>query len=81
MLVECRRIYKDNEQVLAEIDAFDQMYHSNAALQWYSRDSFLFQIINQALRSSNVNAMFKMRYFLTDLYAPLHELNKQKNHI
>ncbi|CAF3300582.1 unnamed protein product [Rotaria sp. Silwood2] len=63
MLVEYRRIYKDNEQVLAKIDALDQMYHSNAALRWYSRDSFLFQMINQALRSNNVNTMFKIRYF------------------
>jgi hypothetical protein len=54
------------------------MVHSNAAVQWYTGDSFVWRTISQVLRSSNVDAMFKLRYTLTDLYAHLNESYKQK---
>lgn len=79
MLMECRHICKNNEQALTEINTFDKMYESNAALQWYSRDTFLFRIVNKVLRSNNVNTMFNLRYFLTDLYTQLNELHKKEN--
>jgi len=79
MIEEFRRIYSDNEATLAEIDIFAQTYHSNSAIQWYTRDSFLFRLINKVLRSSDVEMMFKLRYFLTDLYIQLDELYKQTN--
>ncbi|CAF3945015.1 unnamed protein product [Rotaria sordida] len=77
MIEEFRRIYSDNEATLAEIDIFAQTYHSNSAIQWYTRDSFLFRLINKVLRSSDVEMMFKLRYFLTDLYVQLDDLYKQ----
>jgi hypothetical protein len=77
MIDEFRRIYQDNDIAIADIDIFNQTYNSSSALQWYTRDTFLFRTINNALRSSNVNMMFKMRYFLTDLYVQLDGLYKQ----
>ncbi|CAF1190170.1 unnamed protein product [Rotaria sordida] len=77
MLTEFRRIFDDNQEILAEIDEFEDTYHSHAAVQWYTRDSFVCRTINQALRSSNVEAMFKLRYILTDLYAHLKESYRQ----
>ncbi|CAF0978985.1 unnamed protein product [Rotaria sp. Silwood1] len=77
MLEEFRRIYSDNEVALVDINTFEQTYNSNTALQWYSRDSFLYRLINKALRSSDVDMMFKMRYFLIDLYVQLDGLYKE----
>ncbi|CAF2850325.1 unnamed protein product [Rotaria sp. Silwood2] len=77
MIEEFRRVYSDNEATLAEIDIFAQTYHSNSAIQWYTRDSFLFRLINKVLRLSDVQMMFKLRYFLTDLYVQLDDLYKQ----
>lgn len=77
MIDQFRRMYIGVPSILAEIDLFDKIYNCNSALQWYTRDSFLFRTINQILRSSNVELMFKFRYFLTDLYVQLHELHQQ----
>ncbi|CAF3537908.1 unnamed protein product [Rotaria sp. Silwood1] len=77
MLAEFRRTFNDNQEILAEIDNFENTYHSNAAVQWYTRDSFVCRTINQALRSSNVDMMFQLRYILTDLYAHLNESYRQ----
>ncbi len=77
MLEEFRRLYTGDNAILQDIDTFDKNYNSNNALQWYTTDSFLFRTINRALRSSDAEMMFKMRYFLTDLYAQLDSLYKQ----
>ncbi|CAF4379094.1 unnamed protein product, partial [Rotaria sp. Silwood2] len=79
MLVECRRIFQDNAPALAEINAFNQGYNSNIAIQWYSRNGFLYRRINQVLRSNNADEIFKIRYFLKDLYAQLNELYVQES--
>ncbi|CAF2954721.1 unnamed protein product [Rotaria sp. Silwood2] len=77
MLAEFRCIFNDNQEILVQIDNFENTYHSNAAVQWYTRDSFVWRAINQALRSSNADAMFKLRYILTDIYAHLDECYRQ----
>ncbi|CAF4020305.1 unnamed protein product [Rotaria sordida] len=79
MIVECRRFYHDNVPALTEINTFNQSYNSNIALQWYSRSGFLYRRINQVLRSNNIDGMFKIRYFLKDLYTQLNELYRQEN--
>ncbi len=53
MIAEFCRIYH-NEAALAEIEIFLQTYSYNSAIQWYTRDSFLFFLINKVLRSSDV---------------------------
>lgn len=77
MVNEFRRIYADDTSILADIETFEQTYNSNSALQWYTRDSFLFRLVNQALRFSNADLMFKLSYFLIDLYAQLDEIHGQ----
>ena len=77
MLEEFQRLFAGNELVLAEVENFAVNYHSHAALRWYTRDSFVWRTINQILRSSDIDAMFKLRYILTDLYTHLHHTYKQ----
>ncbi|CAF2537696.1 unnamed protein product [Rotaria sp. Silwood2] len=79
MIEEFRRMYSDNEVALADINIFEQTYNPNTAVQWYSRDSFLHRIINNALRSSDADMMFKMRHFLIDLYIQLDGLYKESH--
>jgi len=79
MLAEFRRLYSDNQVILAEIDEFENTYHSHTAVQWYTRDSFVWRTINQALRTSNVDAMFKLRHILTDIYTHLNDVYQQKH--
>ncbi|UJR32556.1 hypothetical protein I4U23_020017 [Adineta vaga] len=79
MITEFRRLYSDDETILAEIDQFEIEYIPHAAVQWYTRDSFVCRTINQTLRESNVDAMFKLRYILTDIYTHLNESYRQNN--
>ena len=75
MIEEFRRIYADDDTILAEIELFDQTYNYHNAFYWYTRDSFFFRTINRALRSSDAKTMFEFRYFLIDVYAQLKSLH------
>ncbi|CAF1230623.1 unnamed protein product [Adineta ricciae] len=67
MIAEFQRLYSHNETILAEIEYFQNEYYSSAAVRWYTRDSFVSRTINRTLRESNVDAMFKLRYILSDI--------------
>ena len=57
MLTECRAYYRNNPAQLAHIDDFERIYEPNDAIRWYTKDSFLFYLVNKALRSSDVLAL------------------------
>ena len=61
----------------AQIDEFKREYQSNAAIQWYTRDTFLYRLINQALRCEDIETLFACRLFITDLQKQLSELHEE----
>ena len=71
MLEEFRRIYANDDSILVEIELFEENYHMNNAIHWYTRNSFLWRTISQALRSNDIVMMYIFRPFLVDLYIQL----------
>lgn len=63
----CRKMYQNNEQELAVIDEFERNYKPDRALWWYTRESFLYQFLNQALRTQNMDQLFHLRFFIRDI--------------
>jgi tetratricopeptide (TPR) repeat protein len=90
MLDECRKHYgipcHDDEPMEEKtinqydknaeqgINDFDQNYLPNEALQFYTKDSFLYRLFNQALRIENIDLLFIFRFFLADMYKHLQRL-------
>jgi hypothetical protein len=77
MIEELRRGSSENDIFLKQINDFEQNYHSNAAIQWYTRDSCLYRLINRALRNEDIGSIIKYRFFIIDLYQKLGELHNQ----
>ncbi len=77
MIDELRRISSDNDIFLKQINDFEQNYHSNAAIEWYTRDSCLYRLINRALCYDDIELIIKYRFFIIDLYQKLNELHQQ----
>ncbi|CAF4251198.1 unnamed protein product, partial [Rotaria magnacalcarata] len=50
-----------------DINTFEQTYKSSDAIYWYTKDSFLYRFVNKALRTEDIEALFRLRYFLKDL--------------
>ncbi|CAF1289789.1 unnamed protein product [Adineta steineri] len=73
MIDRCRLLYRFNPAGLKQIDEFDKTYTPADALKWYTRDSFLYRKINQAMRTEDTDELFTFRYFIIDLCHALKE--------
>jgi hypothetical protein len=69
----CKKEYENNHSELIILHEFEQTYSSEQALWWYTRESFLYKILNKALRVQNVDLLFLFRFFIRDIH---HQLKK-----
>ncbi|UJR19758.1 hypothetical protein I4U23_022892 [Adineta vaga] len=67
MLDICRIYYQSNPSYLKKIDEFEQTYQPTDALKWYTKDTFLFRILNKSLRSEDIELFYSFRYYIVDL--------------
>lgn len=63
----CRSYYRLNKKYLEDINTFEQTYKSSDAIRWYTKDSFLYRFVNKALRTEDIEALFRLRFFIKDL--------------
>jgi hypothetical protein len=78
ILDECRGIYKTNKTVIQKINEFERTYKPEEAISWYTRDSFLFRVVNMALRSKNIVIIWKFRFIIQDIYQQLEALHEKQ---
>jgi tetratricopeptide (TPR) repeat protein len=71
MIAECRKYYASDTIENAKILEFENSFTPNDAIQWYTRDSFLYRLFNKALRTQDVPFIYKFRFFLKNLYNQL----------
>ncbi|CAF4118880.1 unnamed protein product [Adineta steineri] len=71
----CKQYYKDNSSELNLIEEFTKNYSSNQAIWWYTRDCFLYRLLNKALRVQNIELLFLLRFIIDDIGRQL-ETNK-----
>ncbi|CAF0974270.1 unnamed protein product [Rotaria sordida] len=69
----CREEYKGNPHELSIINDFEKNYTSYRAIWWYTRQSFLYRLLNKALRVQNIDLIYLFRFFIRDLYRQLLE--------
>ncbi|CAM4975065.1 unnamed protein product [Rotaria socialis] len=75
MVEYCRNYYADDKAELDKISYFELNYRSDDAIKWYTRDSFLYRLLNRTLRSENIDDIYKFRFILSELYTRLIELH------
>jgi hypothetical protein len=79
MISKCRSYYKGNAKVLKNITDFEVNHKSNEALRWFTKDSFLYRLINKALRTENINTLYHFHFYIVDLSTQLEkEFSKLK---
>ncbi|CAF1051884.1 unnamed protein product [Didymodactylos carnosus] len=71
ILKRCRLYCKDNPRELAKINEFEMKYRSDDAVRWYTKDSFLYRLLNIALRTNDVSIIVDLRCFIIGLYDQL----------
>jgi tetratricopeptide (TPR) repeat protein len=63
----CKKIYENNSHEFKLIREFEENYSPNQALWWYTRESFLYRLLNKALRIRNIDLLYLFRFFIRDI--------------
>ncbi|CAF4426516.1 unnamed protein product [Rotaria sp. Silwood2] len=74
MLEEWRQACHIGHDQTNIIKEFCRDYNPKKALYWYTRDTDLYKLLNKALRTENVDNIYKFRFFIVDLHRQLTEL-------
>lgn len=69
----CKQLYKDNRPEFEMLQEFRQDYLPSEAVRWYTRQSFLYRLLNKALRQQNIDLLYLFRFFVHDIEQQLQE--------
>ena len=76
---ECSILYEHNPSVLQTIKEFSNTYAPEDAIRWYTRDGFLYKVLNKVLREQNQQTIQLLHFFIYDLSRQLqNELKRTK---
>ncbi|CAF2589733.1 unnamed protein product [Rotaria sp. Silwood2] len=64
---ECNILYEHNPSVLQAIKEFNDTYVPEDAIRWYTRDGFLYKVLNRVLREQNQHGIQLLHFFIYDL--------------
>ncbi|CAF1465795.1 unnamed protein product [Adineta steineri] len=77
----CKKEYEGNYKQLDVLREFNESYSPEKALFWYTRHSFLYRMLNKALRVQNINVLFLFGVFIRDIYQQLEKLQQEQDQI
>ncbi|CAF2306788.1 unnamed protein product [Rotaria sp. Silwood2] len=75
----CKDEYKENENELNIIREFENNYSSNQALGWYTRDVFVYHLLNKAVRTQNIDLLLIFQFFIHDIQRFIEENKSTKS--
>ncbi|CAF3603234.1 unnamed protein product [Rotaria sp. Silwood1] len=75
LIALCKKELNNNENELNILYEFTKTYSSDQALWWYTRETFIYQFLNQALRLQDIDLLYLFRFFIYDIQKQL-ELNQ-----
>ncbi|CAF1615792.1 unnamed protein product, partial [Didymodactylos carnosus] len=75
MLEICRKQYQNNPIEISRIEEFKDTYTPKDAIKWYTRDCFLYRLLNKALRIENFDIIYKFRHIISDIYQQLKQMH------
>ena len=73
----CKKEYQTNNKELIFVNEFEKDYQADKALWWYTRNSFLYRMLNKALRVQNIDLLFLFRFVISDIYQQLKQYQQQ----
>ena len=74
----CREVYSENAGHLKNITEFDEKYANKTPIWWYTWDSFLYPMLNRALRITDLEGIIKIGFYIGDLHRQLEKLHNQQ---
>jgi tetratricopeptide (TPR) repeat protein len=79
-LTYCRGQLTGNTAELKNVDKFEKEYYRHQPIWWYTSYSFLYSVLNRALRTMEIDLIIKMGFFLRDLHQHIVALHAEHPH-
>ncbi|CAF3827795.1 unnamed protein product [Rotaria sp. Silwood1] len=73
MIQICKDYYRGNKKEIRAIEDFEKTYRSEDSILWYSKQTFVYKLINKALRTEDINLLYIFRFFIGDLSEALQQ--------
>ena len=73
MLDKCKQYYALNEPEMKKIEQFELTYTKDKAIEWYTRDAFVYRLVNKAFRTEDFELLYVFRFFIIDLCSQLEQ--------
>ncbi|CAF0724570.1 unnamed protein product [Adineta steineri] len=70
----------ENDLRLEPLHQFEKNYDNHSPIWWYTKESFVYSILNKALRTQDTEMMIKMAFFLRDLHEEIKYKHSQTSH-
>ncbi|CAF3265936.1 unnamed protein product [Rotaria sp. Silwood2] len=74
----CQEEYLGNAQETKIIEEFERNYEPSKAIWWYTRQCFIYKMLNRALRTLDSNIMIRIGFFLCDIHRQVEQLHKKQ---
>ena len=74
----CREQFAGNDNELEKCNRFEQEYHEHTPIWWYTYDSFLHRMLNKALRTTDIDLIVKMGFFIQDLHRQIEQIHAKQ---
>ncbi|CAF1266407.1 unnamed protein product [Adineta steineri] len=78
LAVYCCQFYQGNIAQLNIINEFKLNYRPTQAIWWYTRECFIYQMLNRALRTLEADTIINMGFFIRDLHQQLQQLHEKQ---
>jgi tetratricopeptide (TPR) repeat protein len=70
--------YINNIVKQKDIAEFERDYQPQFAIKWYTREYFVYEMLNRALRTLEADTIINMRFFVRDLHQQIHQLYQKQ---
>ena len=74
----CRQALGGNPKQLKFVDQLAEKYRKETPIWWYTLESFLYPMLNRALRTMDADLMVKLGFFIADLHRQIAELHREE---
>lgn len=75
----CEQQYQRNDKEQEFLKTFKQNYSFHHPVWWYSQESFLYRMLNKALRTHQYDILYLLRIFIRDLHRDILAQQKKEN--
>jgi len=76
----CRIEFADSSAKLRIVNQIEKEYRDHQPIWWYTRETFLYSMLNRALRLMDVDIIIQMGFFISDLHKNIADLHSKQFH-